>query len=70
MTAAVRQTRPRQTEPVEGKRVGGYRPKSLSAAMIDFDLRAAAPEAPQRRCCGKCKTPYNCGNKACPCHSF
>ncbi len=21
------------------------------------------------RCCGKCRTPYNCGNKACTCHT-
>lgn len=69
MTAAVRQNRPRVTIPAEGARIGGYRPKSLSSAMLDFDARVASQEAPQRRCCGKCKTPYNCGNKACPCHS-
>ena len=22
-----------------------------------------------RRCCAKCKTPYNCGNPACACHA-
>lgn len=21
-----------------------------------------------RRCCSRCRTPYNCGNKSCACH--
>jgi len=23
----------------------------------------------KRRCCARCKTPYNCGNPVCPCHA-
>jgi hypothetical protein len=32
--------------------------------------RAREPETkPVRtRCCGRCKTPYGCGNPACTCH--
>ncbi len=30
---------------------------------------ARRPEARNARCCGKCKTPYNCGNGRCACHA-
>ena len=70
MTASVRTARPQHTVANEQRRVGGYRPKSLPEAMLDFDRARASQEPPARKCCGKCKTPYNCGNKACRCHSF
>lgn len=32
--------------------------------------RAAAPErARNARCCGRCKTPYNCALPGCRCHT-
>jgi hypothetical protein len=30
--------------------------------------RLAAAAVTASRCCGRCRTPYNCGNKACSCH--
>jgi hypothetical protein len=35
-------------------------------------VEAAAAQSKPRvlsRCCGRCKTPYNCGNGWCACHS-
>jgi hypothetical protein len=29
---------------------------------------AVRPPARASRCCGRCKTPYNCGRPGCPCH--
>lgn len=26
-------------------------------------------ERPRERCCARCRTPYNCGNTACACHT-
>lgn len=69
MTASIRQARPRQTVTNETRRVGGYRAKGVPEGMLDLDFRAATPDTPARKCCGKCKTPYNCGNKSCRCHS-
>lgn len=53
----------------DGPRSSGRR--SNSAIMDSLRaVEAAAPRPPARnaRCCGRCKTPYNCGNRGCPCH--
>ena len=60
--------------PPAGERsaVGGRTKTSMLAAMVqtDADYRRANMEKAPSRCCSKCKTPYNCGNKSCRCHSF
>lgn len=33
-----------------------------------IEAAAPRPRAANARCCGKCKTPYNCGRPGCPCH--
>lgn len=38
--------------------------------QIDDDYARQHPaDGRAGRCCGKCKTPYNCGNKDCQCHA-
>lgn len=33
-----------------------------------IERAAGVPRGANARCCGRCKTPYNCGNPGCPCH--
>lgn len=33
-----------------------------------IEAAAPRPRAANARCCGACKTPYNCGKPGCPCH--
>lgn len=37
-------------------------------AYVDDTLGSRETAAPPRRCCAKCRTPYNCGNTKCRCH--
>ncbi len=32
------------------------------------EAAARPPRAVNAKCCGRCKTPYNCGRPGCPCH--
>lgn len=71
---------PATVKPARGKgNYNGARRYDVPAPTIKQDIadrlraveRAAAlPEGRASRCCGRCKTPYNCGNKACPCHTI
>ena len=31
--------------------------------------RSREGETPRKRCCARCRTPYNCGNAECTCHT-
>ena len=38
-------------------------------AEIDRTYASQNSEPKPTRCCSRCKTPYNCGNKGCKCHA-
>lgn len=44
--------------------------QAVSERLFAVEQAAARPEPRASRCCGRCKTPFNCGNKACPCHTI
>lgn len=41
---------------------------SIADRLRAVERAAVPPRAANRRCCGRCKTPYNCGNPGCSCH--
>lgn len=43
--------------------------REIADRIRAVEAAAVAPRAVNSRCCGKCKTPYNCGRPGCPCHS-
>lgn len=42
---------------------------AISDRLREVERAAVREEILNTRCCGKCKTPYNCGNTGCTCHS-
>lgn len=43
---------------------------AASQRIAELEARSRVPEPRASRCCGRCKTPFNCGNKACACHAM
>lgn len=41
----------------------------VAARIRAVEAAAVRPAPVNTRCCGKCKTPYNCGRPGCPCHN-
>lgn len=38
--------------------------------MLVRHVPTYSPERKAQRCCARCRTPYNCGNTACGCHTL
>lgn len=72
MSPAIRNLSKTSTSPNLGKKYRTPFPgvKADVADRIRAVEAASGVRAPRAsRCCGRCKTPYNCGNAGCACHS-